>query len=323
MEPIPVIRSFVQSEALAALIAQEYDFGGPVICKLFSKMIRTQDNDHYKIITSSGERYVARVYQHGGHLERRRSDYEFELDWLNFLHEQGIPVAFPIPRKDGKFLGQLLAPEGIRYYAVFSYADGRKMNLDDENQLFACGQQIARIHVVSNSYQPRYERHPMDLTFLVDKPLARIQRFWGDDPDKADELELITISAQEAKAEIQALIDNPYHTEDSWGPIGGDFHQASTYFDEDNNPTFFNFDLCGMGWRAYDIASFLLNSGLMHRESPHASEAFFAGYYQVRPLSENEHAAISPFLTIRRIWLTSVFTLTEGLTGHSFIGPAS
>jgi hypothetical protein len=32
---------------------------------------------------------------------------------------------------------------------------------------------------------------PMDLEFLLDKPVERIQQFWGDDPDRADDLELI------------------------------------------------------------------------------------------------------------------------------------
>ena len=52
------------------------------------------------------------------------------------------------------------------------------------------------------------------------------------------------------------------------------------------------------------------------------AEAFFAGYYSERPLSSSEHAAISPFLTIRRIWLTSIFSQEDGLVGHTFIAPA-
>lgn len=322
MEPIRVARSFVASDALAELVAQDYDFGGKVKCSLFSKMLRTQDNDHYKVITATGERYVARVYQQGSHLERRQSDYQYELDWLNFLHKNNMGVSYPIPRRDGNFLGSMLAPEGIRYYALFSFAQGLPMDEGDADQLFAVGRQMAQIHKVSNDYQPPFQRLPMDLDYLVKKPLARVQKFWQDDPDRADDLDLIMALAQEAQQEIQAIIDNPHYTEDSWGPIGGDFHVASTYFDAAGEPTFFNFDLCGMGWRAYDIASFLLNTGLMQQELPDSSEAFFAGYYQVRPLSENEHAAISPFLTIRRVWLTSLFTATEGLMGHTFIGPA-
>jgi Ser/Thr protein kinase RdoA (MazF antagonist) len=51
------------------------------------------------------------------------------------------------------------------------------------------------------------------------------------------------------------------------------------------------------------------------------SEAFFAGYYAVRPLSNNEHEAISPLLTIRRVWLTGTFSVVDGIVGHTFIAP--
>lgn len=315
MTQIRVARSFIDSDALAEVIANEYDLG-PVSCQLFTKMVRTQDNDHYLVRTADGTKYVARIYQLGTPLGRKESDYLYELDWLNFLKTNDVPVSYPLARRDGRFLGSVNAPEGLRYYALFSFASGQTMSLDDSEQLYHCGAAIARIHVVSNQYQSPYDRQPMDLEHLVDKSVERINRLWSK--KREDDLDLILTSAQEAKEEILALLRNEEETPDSWGAIGGDFHNASTRFDHNGIATFFNFDLCGPGWRAYDIASFLLNSNLMHR-SEEQSEAFFAGYYSVRPLSRNEHAAISPFLTIRRVWLTSLFTVSTGMTGHTFI----
>ncbi|MCA9930826.1 MAG: phosphotransferase [Anaerolineales bacterium] len=322
MEQIQVSRSFVDGDALAKVIEQVYDLGELDTCRLFSKMLRSQDNDHYKIITKSGDPYVARVYQQGEHLERQQSDYEYELDWLNFLKENDLPISYPIRRRDGGFLGSVLAPEGLRYYALFSFAQGTNLSVNDHDQLFLTGQNMAKIHLVSNDYQSSYARQPLDLDYLINKPVERIHHYWRNKPSKAQQLDLLELAAEEATAELESLFENPDHTEDGWGPIGGDFHTASTYFDENNNPTFFNFDLCGPGWRAYDIATFLLNTDLMHQHSADASESFFAGYYSIRPLSQNEHEAISPFLTVRRIWLTSVFTITQGLAGHTFIASA-
>lgn len=321
MKQIRVVRSFIDADALAELIAEEYDFGGKVTCKLFSKMIRTQDNDHYLVTTETGGRFVARVYQVGKRMERRESDYLYELDWLNFLEKEGLPVSYPIARKDGGFLGSVSAPEGKRYYALFSLAVGLPMAVDDEEQLFIFGQEMARIHKTSNQYNAEHERHKLDLEFLVDKPVERLKQYWDEDAGHQEDLELLLISAHEAKDQIMELIENEQYTEDGWGPIGGDFHNASVFFDDRNQPTFFNFDWCGIGWRAYDIAVFLHNSDLIHRSSPDLTEAFFAGYYSERPLTENEHEAIAPFLTIRRIWLTGLFTVNDGLAGHSFIAP--
>lgn len=318
MDQIRVTRSFVAGEALGEVIDQEYALGWPVWCRMFSKMLRTQDNDHY-LVRVNGEKYVARVYQQGDHLERQESDYLYELDWLNFLHERGIPISRPVARRDGRFLGRILAPEGVRYYALFTFAAGKTMSLTDEEQLYRMGAEMARIHVVSNKFQTKHQRQPMDLTFLVDKSLERVRRYWP--PDRNEDLDLIQTSATEAREEILNLLRNPYHTEDGWGPIGGDFHNVNTFFDDKGELGFFNFDWCGPGWRSYDIAAFLQNTKLMQGPEKY-TEAFFAGYYSVRPLSRNEHAAIAPFLTIRRVWLTGLFTMGEGLAGHTFIGPA-
>ena len=320
MSHIRVVRSFVAGPALADLINQEYDLGGAAACKLFSKMLRTQDNDHYKVLVGS-QKYVARVYQLGDHLHRQASDYEYELGWLNFLKVEGLPVSYPIQRRDGRFLGSLNAPEGQRYYALFSFAPGAPMKMDNEEQLFALGAHMAKIHVVSNKYQPAYERQKMDLDFLVDRPIARIKRAWDNNQDQADDLDLLITSAEEARQEIVDIINNPDHTADGWGPIGGDFHSTNTFFTDDMSPTFFNFDLCGPGWRAYDIAAFLQNTDLINI-SESLTDAFFGGYYSQRPLSNNEHAAISPLLTIRRVWLIGTFARNDVPVGYSFIAPA-
>jgi Ser/Thr protein kinase RdoA (MazF antagonist) len=319
MSAIRIARSFIAADSLAELIQADYAFAPPVRCQLLSKMLRTQDNDHYLVTTGQGQRYVARIYQNGDQLERQESDYLYELDWLQFLKSKELPVAYPIARTDGRYLGGIQAPEGQRYYALFSRAEGVTMSPDNEEQLFAFGGKMAQIHVASNEYAMPHARQPMDLNFLADQSIARLHKNWGD--DRRDDLNMVIEMAEQAKAEIEALIKNPEHTPDSWGPIGGDFHPNNVHFDEKGQPTFFNFDLCGPGWRAYDIAAFLLTSNLLHEPADY-SEAFFAGYYSVRPLSKNEHRAISPFMTLRRVWLTGYFSRTDGLIGHTFLASA-
>jgi Ser/Thr protein kinase RdoA (MazF antagonist) len=322
MNQVRVARSFIAADALSEIIAAEYDLNGPVTCKLFSKMLRTQDNDHYLVATGQGKQYVARIYQLGTRLKRQESDYLYELDWLHFLKQQGLPISYPIRRADGGFLGTVHAPEGLRYFALFSLATGRPLPLT-EDRLFTLGREMAKIHLASNEYDKKFARRELDLEFLVDRPVERIKKYWDEDEERFEDLELLLISAAEAKEEILELIYNDEYTDDAWGPIGGDFHVSSVFFDENENPTFFNFDWCGYGWRAYDLAVFLHNTDLIHQDSPDFSEAFFAGYYAERPLSGNEHRAIAPFLTIRRIWLTGLFTMNDGLVGHTFIAPAN
>ena len=64
MDQIRVTRSFVAGEALGEVIDAAYDLGRPVWCRMFSKMLRTQDNDHYLVLVG-GRTLVARVYKQG------------------------------------------------------------------------------------------------------------------------------------------------------------------------------------------------------------------------------------------------------------------
>ena len=317
MTDIRIARSFIAAESAADLIAAEYDCAPPVSCKLFSKLLRTQDNDHYLVTTGDETQYAFRIYQQGDRFRRVESDYLYELDWLRFLHGEGVPVSYPVRRRDGGYLGRLEAPEGPRYYALFSLAYGDPLSLKDADQLSLMGEMMARIHVVSDRFTTPHARKPLDMAYLLDRPLERLRRTWTD--ERAANLDLVLTAAEEARDELREYVTRTGTADGRWGPIGGDFHQSSVYFNEVNEPTFFNFDLCGPGWRAYDIASFLSNGNLMHAPSER-SEAFFAGYYSVRPLADEEHAAIAPFLTVRRVWLMGAFAREDGLVGHTFVG---
>ena len=319
MEQIRIARSFIAADALAEVVANNYDVDGSSInCKMFSKLLRTQDNDHYRV-SIGDQKYVLRVYEQGGAMQRQESDYLFEMDWLLFLKENGLHVSTPLPRRDGSLLGSLDAPEGKRYYALFTFAKGKSMSLTDPDQLYDFGASMAHIHKASDRFSSTHYRKPIDMEFLLEKPLKRIERAWG--PRRAENMDILLASAEEARQEINTLLgEEPAPGTDLWGIIGGDFHNVSVHFDN-GQPTFFNFDRCGYGWRAYDIAAFLSNTNLL-QTSEGLTEAFFAGYYSVRPLSREEHAAVSPFLTLRRIWRMGLFALDSGLAGYTFLAPA-
>ena len=176
MTPIRIARSFVAAESVAELIAAEYDVATPVSCRLFSKLLRTQDNDHYLATTGDGTQYAFRIYQQGDRYHRAESDYLYEIDWLRFLREHELPVSYPIRRRDGGYIGRIDAPEGARYYALFSLAYGDALALKDIDQLYVMGETMARIHVVSDAFTSPHVRKPLDMAYLLDRPLERIRR---------------------------------------------------------------------------------------------------------------------------------------------------
>jgi Ser/Thr protein kinase RdoA (MazF antagonist) len=115
------------------------------------------------------------------------------------------------------------------------------------------GETMARIHTVSDEFATPHARKPLDLAYLLDRPLERIRRTWTD--DRAANLDLVLTAQPKKRAKSCGTTWTSSRPRCRWGPIGGDFHQSSVYFNETNEPTFFNFDLCGPGWRAYDIAA--------------------------------------------------------------------
>lgn len=68
-----------------------------------------------------------------------------------------------------------------------------------------------------------------------------------------------------------------------WGVIHGDVQGMNFHFDDEDRITFLDFDLCGYGWRAYEIAYYYT------RIPKRLRGALISRYESVRPLSRAEH----------------------------------
>lgn len=284
--------SLISPETMAQFVANAYFTNSHIACELMS----FGDNDHY-LITVAGTKYALRVYRYNKYWLQHASDYLFELEWLIYLHEKGLPVAYPIKRHDGGFLGKINAPEGVRYCALFSFADGTYRDITAEGS-FLLGEAVARIHLVSNEFQTAHDRLQIDLDFLLDQPLQRIKHFLGERRPK--DVALVAEHAALLKSKILKLDFGA----DGWGIIGGDFHGWNLHFTEDNQLTLFDFDLCGYGWRAFDLAVFRWSDA---GKDPNWA-AFLDGYQSRRPLNLAEVEAIPLFVDIRQIWMMGSHT---------------
>ena len=312
---LEVVVASIIVDSLASVIASEYDFGGPITCTLMKLFI----NDHY-LITDGQNKYVARLYRNILPSATKESDdfghpraalsYAFELELVNHLFKMGLPVSYSIQRRDGEYLGPIDTPEGVRYYALFTFAEGKISVPMSEEQSYLHGAGIGRIHLATNSYQSKHQRYASDLTFLLDDPIQRLREYWGE--SRGEKLDLVVDLTTHLKEKIFTLLNK---SPDSWHIIGGNFTSTHTFFNEQNQPTYFDFDSCSYGWRAYDLAIFLLEATLMGA-APEISASFLAGYQSVRPLSEAELDSLLPFMLIRQIWIMGTLTLLADIFGH-------
>jgi Ser/Thr protein kinase RdoA (MazF antagonist) len=164
---IPVIHSVPDGTALITHVLCEYPISQPLNCKFYKRGL----NDTY-LVETDRENYILRVYRRGW---RNKQEIDFELELLEFLHKQKQPVAYPILRKDGNFITEILAPEGVRYAAVFSYASGRAVNEKlNSRQSYILGESLAKIHLTSNTFTSSFSRPILNDKYLLDWSIAAI-----------------------------------------------------------------------------------------------------------------------------------------------------
>src|SRR5215467_1422020 len=85
----------------------------------------------------------------------------------------------------------------------------------------------------------------------------------------------------------------------------GDVHDGNAFITEEQSITFFDFDCCGRGWRAYDLAVFrwsLEALGLTPAAIGALWEAFLTGYREVRVVGQSDLAALPYFMIVRQVW---------------------
>lgn len=290
----PVSYSTLSLKALREYIEKTYDL---IDITEFSYLLRGL-NDTYLMKTSK-DNYVFRVYR-----ADRRTEYSevaFEIELLQYLHRNEIPVSLPIADQSGNFIQMLNAPEGNRFGVLFTFAEGIERSIDNEEISYLFGKAVADIHSKTDSFETEYTRQPLNLEYLFQESLASIEPYMTH---RSEDFEWLRTLAKQFE---ERLHEFPLEELD-WGICHGDLHgNTNISFKEDMSYTHYDFDLCGFGWRAYDIAEFRLAREVRLRHDQDKLErlwnAFIEGYETVRKLSEKDLQAVPIFVGIRQLWL--------------------
>jgi Ser/Thr protein kinase RdoA (MazF antagonist) len=307
--PAPVTHSTPSSEALLALVKQEYEVGVLADCKLWS----TVPHDSY-LVTARDRRYFLKLYRGGPlkHTEwRALPGILFEVDLLVHLARMGAPVAAPIEGKDGRFTMAVEAPEGIRHAVLYAYAEGKPLSLD-EKASYLLGSGAAAIHDAASDFTSEHLGFCWDLRFLLDRWMSKIQPFLEHRPGDWDYLAGLAVRLRER---IERLPAGALE----WGVCHGDFHDGNAHSTGDA-VTFFDFENCGMGWRSYDLAVFRWAAKLMGKDDA-VWKSFLRGYTERRKLNEIDLRAVPLFVAARHIYLMGLQTAgaLDGWWGYAWL----
>ncbi|WP_459502478.1 phosphotransferase enzyme family protein [Bacillus sp. C1] len=239
--------------------------------------------------------YVLRL-THSSH--RSEKQVEAELDFLQYLKEQGAKIAGPYYSKSRKLVEGIEAIDGTFFYAsLFSYAQGESVkggaSTHWKESLFeAWGKAIGQLHRLTMKY-----------------PETEYRDTWEKD-EKAivDELE-----EKRVKEIAYVLIDKikalPIERE-SFGLIHGDIHQGNFHYDG-KDLTIFDFDDTTYNYFIHDLAMVIYYSVLMtdwteEEKTQFAREQFKIvkkGYESEHQLAEMWYESLPLFLRLRDIGL--------------------
>ncbi len=287
----PVFYSTLAPDALTSLVFSSYAIEVTKSCQFWHRGL----SDVYLLETIDNS-YILRV----SHCHwRSKIDIDFELEFLEFLDQYKIPIACPLRTKTGSLSIEINAPEGKRYAALFPYAPG-EVALGDLNPIQSrlLGETVAKLHQAARNFQTLAYRQPLSLKYLLDDSLQIIAPFLHH---RKDDLRSLVDTITKIKHQLQHLpTEAP-----CWGICWGDPHSGNVHFTPDNRMTLFDFDQCGYGWRAFDIAKFLqvsLQTGL----SRTVRDAFLNGYQTYEQLTDGELAAIKALTKTAHIWAWAI-----------------
>lgn len=265
----------------------EYDVGTLLSCKGIAEGV---ENSNFLIKTTSGF-YILTLY------EKRvaAADLPFFLGLMDHLSQKGLSCPLPIPRRDGKSLGELAG----RPAAMVSFLDGAWLRKPQPLHCREVGRAMAEMHVAGQDFSIRRENA---LTVDNWRPL------WEGSRDRADEV--MPGLTDEIDRALAAL-------EDGWpkalpeGVIHADLFPDNVFFIEDRLSGLIDFYFACNDFLAYDVA-ICLNAWCFEADGAFnltKGMALLEGYQSVRRLEPAEIRAL-PMLSrgaALRFFLTRLY----------------
>ncbi|RYI27709.1 MAG: aminoglycoside phosphotransferase [Acetobacteraceae bacterium] len=256
---------------------------------------------------------ILRLHRQGYHT---RPEIASELAWLTALQDlRGLNAVQPIPGRQG-----MVTQIDDRFLVAFAPIPGQELQPgDDLSRWFApLGEITARLHLHARHWTPPsgFTRKRWDtVTILGPNPHWG---HWRQAPGLDPQGEALLARATDAlSATLLAYGTGP----DTFGLIHADLRLANLMVHGDRL-TAIDFDDCGFGWWAYDLASALSFIETDPR-LPALIAAWVDGYTRIASLRPEDRAMIPSLILLRRVLLTAwLATRADSDTGQALGGPA-
>lgn len=269
----------VSDDEMRELLTQ-YDIGEFVSLQGIAQGIT---NSNFFLHTSTGS-YVLTVFE-----ALQQHELPFYLQLTQHFSQQGVACPEPIAQKSGRLDAQLVGKPAC----IVSKLTGRDTAVPTEQQCFAVGEMLAKMHQASLSFTQTMTnpRHADWWTASCEKLLPFLS---------ADDAQLL-------QQEIDFLAQNP-DTHLPSGIIHADLFKDNVLLNGDQVSGFIDFYYACQGSFVYDIA-IAVNDWARHADNtldPALQAAFMRGYQAVRPLTqpESEYLPIAHRAGCVRFWVS-------------------
>jgi Ser/Thr protein kinase RdoA (MazF antagonist) len=232
-----VTPSVPSAEALLEEVRRAYGIA-VVECEL----LRAETNDAY-LLLGGGAVHLVRTY---GSECMSRAQIAYEPALLRHPAARGVSVGLPLARADDQLASTVAAPEGVQWMVVFTHVELPAPSGRDRGHCRLVGASAATVDTATDSLTTRYGRTPLDLTELTHVPLQKLGPFLSHRPN--DWITLRT-RTHHVKARVEVAIDDGL----DWRACHTDLNVRTLSAAEGGRAFAFNLDLCGPGWRAFDL----------------------------------------------------------------------
>lgn len=261
--------------------------------------INFEFNATFSVSTDSGQKYALRVNINS---TRDVPNIVAEIQWVRHLSKvNGVNVPTPIANLDDDFFVSRLHKEsGKTLHAVlFTWLEGEELGDEPSvSQLRQVGAAMARMHDDSAQFK---------LSGAAQLPTFN-DFLWGTEDFLFSAKSIVPPKEKELLKQARDLImmytdelyaKSPVHI------IHADMHGWNLMWHE-GEPYIFDFDDCGFGVQAQDLAVTLYYLDTSEQEA-----AFLEGYQSVRPLPKYSANAMKALLLQRRLFLLSYLYETK------------
>jgi len=202
-----------------------------------------------------------------------------ELEFINYLRNNGFPVAQIVSSKDGEDLNEINTKWGHYIASVFKRVDGNRLDRVElsDDILFNLGSTLAQLHKLSGEYEPkgcRRESHTDKLNW-IDETLEKYD-------NKA-------LAKKESKL-IREQLNTLSKTSLNYGLVHYDYEFDNLFFDETSKKIHvIDFDDAVYHWYVMDLIKFYdcLSDEYSGSSLDAAIKQFNNGYKSIREVDED------------------------------------